>query len=86
MRLNNYCIDTSAQPVRASVSAEEQAVTDDAFRRCWDVSSVVRDDSGEGQGRRSDLCEYDMRHHLSSLLSEKILVVCDRPEELQLLL
>jgi hypothetical protein len=74
MRLNNYCIDTSAQPVRASVSAEEQAVTDDAFRRCWDVSSVVRDDSGEGQGRRSDLCESDMRQHLSIVLFEKNII------------
>jgi hypothetical protein len=74
MRLHNYCIDSGVQPVRASMSADEQAVSDAAFRRWWAVASAVRDDNGEGQGRRSDLCESDMRQHLSSVLSEKNII------------
>jgi DDE superfamily endonuclease len=71
MRLQNYCIDKGAPPLRAAMMAEEQVESDLAFRRWWAVVTALRGETGGCQGRRSDLSISYMRDEMTKLLATK---------------
>jgi hypothetical protein len=69
MRLHNYFIDKGAPTLHAAMTADEQVVSDLAFRRWWAVATALRDETGGGQGKRSDLYISHMRDEMAKLLA-----------------
>jgi hypothetical protein len=48
MRLHNCCIDSGAPSSRAAMTADEQELSDAAFRRWWTTAATMRDQVGDG--------------------------------------